>query len=95
MFRAPDSDDYTNDSNTSRISISEDDSTDEEKLVAFNSKKSSSDYETCESQENQIMSDQNMSNHVFRQEEQQDRPPGHPEQPGQQSHQHGTKQLGK
>ncbi|RKF73453.1 hypothetical protein GcC1_089026 [Golovinomyces cichoracearum] len=58
MFRVPDSDDYTNDSNTSRISISEDDSTDEEKTVASNSKKSSSDYETCESQENQTMTDQ-------------------------------------
>ncbi|RKF83694.1 hypothetical protein GcM3_009050 [Golovinomyces cichoracearum] len=95
MFRVPDSDDYTNDSNTSQISVSEEDSTDKEKPVASNSKKSSSDYETCESQENQTMTDQNMSDHDFRRVEQQDVPQGHPEQPGQQSHQHGTRQLGK
>ncbi|RKF73279.1 hypothetical protein GcC1_090021 [Golovinomyces cichoracearum] len=81
IFRVPDSDDYTNDSNTSRISISEDDSTDEEKTVASNSKKSSSDYETCESQENQTMIDQNVSDHDFWRVEQQDGPQGHPEQP--------------
>ncbi|TQS33803.1 hypothetical protein Golomagni_05840 [Golovinomyces magnicellulatus] len=36
------------------------------------------------------MSDQNISDHTFRPVEQQDEPQRHSEQPGQQSHQHGS-----
>ncbi|KAI1008178.1 hypothetical protein K3495_g66 [Podosphaera aphanis] len=87
MYRVPDSDSDSTDSNLLRVTGSENELKDEDRSV--NSENSSSDYETCDSQEyhtmsDHTMSDQNMTDHTFPPVEQQDAPQAPPEQPGQQ-----------
>ena len=90
MYRVPDSDSESTNSLNFQVTNLENDLTDKvEEPIVLNSEKNSSDFESCHSQTDQIMSDQDMPDHVLSTMEQQSASQRQPEQPSQQPQQPG------